>query len=58
MAHDEVKIGRPSSWNNGPTQTIRVPITLAEQVMRYARELDKRGQNVLTQKAAQHRSIA
>ncbi|WGV25934.1 hypothetical protein [Halotia branconii] len=29
-----------STWNHGKTQTIRVPITLAAQIMDYARAID------------------
>lgn len=32
--------GRPSSWNHGKTKTIRVPVSLAERVERYARVHD------------------
>jgi hypothetical protein len=28
-------------WNHGTTKTIRVPIAIAAQVLKYARELDK-----------------
>ena len=28
-------------WNNGATKPIRVPVAIAEQVLKYARELDK-----------------
>lgn len=41
--------GRPSSWQSGPTRTIRVPIVLAEQVTEYARSLDRSESQVLTQ---------
>ena len=29
-----------SKWNNGKTRTIRVPVTLADQVLDYAHQLD------------------
>jgi hypothetical protein len=34
--------GKPT-WKNGKTKTIRVPIILAEEVLRIARELDEEG---------------
>lgn len=34
--------GKPT-WKNGKTKTIRVPIVLAEEILRIARELDKKG---------------
>lgn len=33
--------GRPSSFRHGPTQTIRVPIVLADEVLRLAQKLDR-----------------
>ncbi|MEH2000584.1 MAG: hypothetical protein V7L00_17865 [Nostoc sp.] len=30
----------PPGWNHGKTQTIRVPIALADQILDYARTLD------------------
>jgi hypothetical protein len=30
-----------NKWNSGATKTIRVPIAITEQVLEYARELDK-----------------
>lgn len=41
--------GRESTWNYGKTRTIRVPEAIADQVLAYARELDKRGLQALTQ---------
>jgi len=41
--------GRPSSWRNGPTKNIRVPIALADTVLQIARDLDKKGMRVLEQ---------
>jgi len=32
--------GRKSGWQHSETQTIRVPVALAEQVLAYARRLD------------------
>jgi hypothetical protein len=32
--------GRVSPWNHGETKTIRVPITLADQVLETAKKLD------------------
>jgi hypothetical protein len=32
--------GRKASWQHGDTQTIRVPVALADQVLTYARQLD------------------
>lgn len=32
--------GRKASWQHGETQTIRVPVALADQVLTYARQLD------------------
>lgn len=34
--------GKPT-WKNGKTKTIRVPVVLAEEVLRIARELDEKG---------------
>lgn len=34
--------GKPT-WKNGKTKTIRVPIVLAEEILRIARELDEKG---------------
>jgi hypothetical protein len=34
--------GKPT-WRNGKTKTIRVPIVLAEEVLKIARELDEKG---------------
>lgn len=34
--------GKPT-WKNGKTKTIRVPVALAEEVLRIARELDEKG---------------
>jgi hypothetical protein len=34
--------GKPT-WKNGKTKTIRVPIVLAEEILKNARELDERG---------------
>ncbi len=34
--------GKPT-WKNGKTKTIRVPIVLAEKILRIARELDEKG---------------
>jgi hypothetical protein len=33
--------GGKSTWNNGKTKTIRVPEALADQVLEYAKRLDK-----------------
>ena len=33
--------GGKSDWKNGKTKTIRVPEALADQVLEYAKELDK-----------------
>jgi len=41
--------GRPSSWNNNPTKSIRVPVALADTVLRIARDLDKKGTDILRQ---------
>ena len=30
-----------NKWNSGATKTIRVPVAIAEQVLEYARKLDK-----------------
>ncbi len=34
--------GKPA-WKNGKTKTIRVPIVLADEVLRIAKELDEKG---------------
>lgn len=34
--------GKPT-WKNGKTKTIRVPIVLAEEILRIAKELDEKG---------------
>lgn len=34
--------GKPT-WKNGKTKTIRVPIVLAEEILRIAKELDDKG---------------
>jgi hypothetical protein len=34
--------GKPT-WKNGKTKTIRVPVVLAEEILRIARELDEKG---------------
>lgn len=34
--------GKPT-WKNGKTKTIRVPIVLAEEILKNARELDEKG---------------
>lgn len=34
--------GKPT-WKNGKTKTIRVPVVLAEEVLKIARELDEKG---------------
>jgi hypothetical protein len=34
--------GKPT-WKNGKTKTIRVPVVLAEEILRMARELDETG---------------
>jgi hypothetical protein len=34
--------GKPT-WKNGKTKTIRVPIVLAEEILKIARELDEKG---------------
>lgn len=41
--------GRPPKWALGRTRTIRVPVAIADQVLEYARELDKKGSSILTQ---------
>ncbi|MHC5717677.1 MAG: hypothetical protein ACYTX0_37625 [Nostoc sp.] len=45
---------RGSSWNHGKTQTIRVPIALAEQVLDYARTVDSKLINYESQKIPLH----
>jgi hypothetical protein len=35
--------GSKPTWKNGKTKTIRVPIVLAEEILRIAKELDKKG---------------
>jgi hypothetical protein len=38
---DSIKDSRfKAAWQSGPTRTIRVPITLAENILEYARKLD------------------
>ncbi|MHC5673434.1 hypothetical protein [Nostoc sp.] len=39
----------PPTWNHGKTQTIRVPIALAEQILDYARTVDSKLINDLFQ---------
>jgi hypothetical protein len=34
--------GKPT-WKNGRTKTIRVPVALAEEILKIARELDEKG---------------
>ncbi len=34
--------GKPT-WKNGKTKTIRVPVVLAEEILRIARQLDEKG---------------
>lgn len=41
--------GRPPRWNLGKTQTIRVPVVIAEELLEIAERMDKRGPEVLTQ---------
>lgn len=41
--------GRPPRWNLGKTQTIRVPIAIAEELLDIAERMDKRGLGDLTQ---------
>lgn len=41
--------GRPPRWNLGKTQTIRVPIAIAEELLDIAERMDKRGSEVLIQ---------
>jgi hypothetical protein len=36
--------GRKSSWKMGPTKPIKIPDSIADEVMRYARHLDQGGQ--------------
>lgn len=48
--------GRPSQWRSGPTKTIRVPEAIADDVLRYAQELDKKGIEVLTQNLKRRKS--
>jgi hypothetical protein len=39
---DSIKDSRfKAAWHSGPTRTIRVPITLAEVTLEYARQLDR-----------------
>ncbi len=39
---DSIKNSRfKAAWHSGPTRTIRVPITLANATLEYARQLDK-----------------
>jgi hypothetical protein len=39
---DSIKNSRfKAAWQSGPTRTIRVPITLAEVTLEYARQLDQ-----------------
>jgi hypothetical protein len=33
--------GRPSAFQHGPTQTIRVPIVLASEILEFAQKLDR-----------------
>ena len=35
--------GSKSTWTNGKTKTRRVPIAMAEEILRIARELDEKG---------------
>lgn len=37
------------TWKNGKTQTIRVPIALAEQILSFAKKLDEQGSIEVTQ---------
>ena len=40
---DSIKDSRfKAAWQSGPTRTIRVPITLADATLNYARQLDKK----------------
>ncbi|MEG4594955.1 hypothetical protein QUB00_24555 [Microcoleus sp. F8_C2] len=40
---DSIKDSRfKAAWQSGPTRTIRVPITLADATLDYARQLDKK----------------
>jgi hypothetical protein len=40
---DSIKDSRfKAAWHSGPTRTIRVPITLANATLDYARQLDKK----------------
>jgi hypothetical protein len=41
--------GRPPRWNLGKTQTIRVPIAIADELLAIAERMDKRGKEDLTQ---------
>lgn len=43
MNINEGKVGAPFKWKHGRTKTIRVPVSLADEVMQYAKELDKKG---------------
>lgn len=58
MDINEGKIGAPFKWKHGRTKTIRVPVSLAEEVMRYAKELDKKGQVIVTQNSKASRSTS
>lgn len=46
--------GRPSSWQHGKTQTIRVPVALSNQVMEYARNLDSGDVQDMSQSMNEH----
>lgn len=35
--------GSKPTWKNGKTKTIRVPIAIAEEILRLAKELDEKG---------------
>lgn len=35
--------GGKSTWKNGKTKTIRVPIALADEILKFAKELDDNG---------------
>lgn len=48
--------GRPSPWNNKKTVAIRVPEVFAEEVVEYARRLD-RGEKVVTSDSVQNQKI-
>lgn len=50
-----VGAGVKSTWKHGKTKSVRIPIALADEVLRYARELDR---NVVIERETESKNLS